>query len=339
METSPRLVVVGGSAGAFEEMRTLMLRFPSDLPAAVILCLHTRTHEGPRLAQVLGLRAPLPVRVAEDGLPIEPSHAYVAPGNHHVFVRGGKLWLSTGPTENYARPSIDVLFRSAAVASRERCVGAILSGLNEDGALGLSAIVRCGGMGFVQDPESARYDRMPNAALRLVPEAKVAETWSLAELIVERMRQTPRKPHSPCPRDVLHEDEIAFQAGRTAAAMADLPPGEEAFTSCPQCGGPVYHVLAGDDAPRHFRCRMGHAYTERVFLGAHRRELLRALWAAQRLLQERARILERMPTGEARSAQYKSHALAVHTLLDDVVATGDAEESTPDLPDEQDEAR
>lgn len=336
MEPPLALVVVGGSAGAFEGMRTLMLRFPQDLPAAVILCLHTRAQEGPRLAEVLGLRAPLPVTTVEDGLPIEAAHAYVAPGNHHVFVRQGKLWLSTGPAENFARPSIDVLFRSAAIAARERCVGVLLSGLNEDGSLGLRAIVRCGGAAFVQDPESARYDRMINAALAIVPEAKVAEPWSMAEPIVERVHAAPPS-RSECPKEILLEDEVAFRAGRSAAAMTEIPAGQEAFTSCPECGGPVFDV--GANGARHYRCRMGHAYSERVFLSAHRREMVRALWAAQRLLQERARILDSIPMSGGRGLEYREHARTLHRLLEDVIETGDAEGALPDAPDEHDEAR
>jgi two-component system chemotaxis response regulator CheB len=330
METPETLVVIGGSAGAFEEMRTLLLRLPADLPAVVILCLHTRSRESPRLAEVLGLRAPLPVATVEDGMPIERSHAYVAPPNHHVFVRQQRLWLSTGPTESYSRPSIDVLFRSAAVAGRERCTGVVLSGLNDDGALGLRAIARCGGATFVQDPETARYDRMPRAALLLVPEAEVRETWSLAERIVERARSAPAASASACPEPIELEDRIAFQAGRSAASWMEMP--AEAVSSCPECGGPVA------DLGEHYRCLMGHAYSERSFMTAHRREIVRALWAAQRLLQERVRILERLEGAEARATEYKEHAEALHQLLVAVVQTGDAEALSAE-PEGQGEAR
>ena len=103
---------------------------------------------------------------AEDKEAIEHGHVYLAPPDYHLLVeRGGGLALSTDDRVQYARPSIDVLFESAADAYRERCIGVVLTGLNEDGAAGLARIKELGGVAIVEDPRTAERSEMPAAAL------------------------------------------------------------------------------------------------------------------------------------------------------------------------------
>ena len=107
----------------------------------------------------------LPVADANDKTPIEPGHVYLAPPDYHLLVQPGYFSLSTDDRVHFARPSIDVLFESAADAYRERVVGVILTGANADGAAGLSRIKRSGGVAVVQDPLTAERNEMPGAAL------------------------------------------------------------------------------------------------------------------------------------------------------------------------------
>jgi len=105
------------------------------------------------------------VREAEDKDPLLPGRVYLAPPRYHLLVERGKLALSTEAPDNYAQPSIDVLFESAAASYREGVVGVLLTGSNADGAQGLSAIKRAGGLAIVQDPETAEARAMPDAAI------------------------------------------------------------------------------------------------------------------------------------------------------------------------------
>jgi two-component system chemotaxis response regulator CheB len=106
-----------------------------------------------------------PVNEPHDKDPIESGHVYVAPPDYHLLVDGSRFALSLDARVQYARPSIDVLFESVAESYRDRAVGIVLTGANADGAAGLAAIKRNGGVGIVQDPRTATRATMPEAAI------------------------------------------------------------------------------------------------------------------------------------------------------------------------------
>jgi two-component system chemotaxis response regulator CheB len=141
-----------------------------DCPAAVVVALHRGAEEGHgRLARLLQHYTPLRVREVEDKDELLAGHVYLAPSDYHTLVEAdGTVALSTEERVRFARPSIDVLFRTAADAYRERCVGIVLTGANEDGADGLRRIKELGGVAIVQEPESAERGEMPTAALAAV---------------------------------------------------------------------------------------------------------------------------------------------------------------------------
>jgi two-component system chemotaxis response regulator CheB len=125
------------------------------------------------------------VSEASDKQRLEPGHAYLAPPDFHTLVEGDHLALSVEEKVEYSRPSIDVLFESAAEACGERCVGVVLTGANADGAAGLARIVELGGAALVEDPETAQRPEMPRAALAAVPGARVAPVEELAGIVAE----------------------------------------------------------------------------------------------------------------------------------------------------------
>lgn len=139
---------------------------PGDLDQAIVVAQHRHPQsvEG-ALAELLSLQTARPVTDIEDKLPIEPRTVYVTPPDYHVLVEPGSFALSLEARVQFARPSIDVLFESAADAYRERVVGVILTGANEDGAAGLRRIKQRGGVAVVQDPAQALRRAMPDAAI------------------------------------------------------------------------------------------------------------------------------------------------------------------------------
>jgi two-component system, chemotaxis family, protein-glutamate methylesterase/glutaminase len=160
------LVVVGGSWGGMRAVEAVLEGLGEDTPAAVVVGLHRGPAAGERLAGLLQRYTALPVREGEDKDELLPGTIYLAPADYHTLIEGdGTLALSTEERVQYARPSIDVLFRSAAEAYRERCVGVVLTGANEDGADGLRRIKELGGVAIVQDPGSAERHEMPTAAI------------------------------------------------------------------------------------------------------------------------------------------------------------------------------
>ena len=160
------LVVIGASWGGLNAVGEILSALPAETDAAIVVAQH-RANDAVQggLAGLLAHRAHLPVEDANDKTLIEPRHVYLAPPNYHLLVQPGYFSLSTDDHVHHARPSIDVLFESAADAYRERVVGVILTGANADGAAGLARIKRAGGVAVVQDPLTAERREMPGAAL------------------------------------------------------------------------------------------------------------------------------------------------------------------------------
>jgi two-component system, chemotaxis family, protein-glutamate methylesterase/glutaminase len=162
------LIVMGASWGGLHAVGEILAALPADTDAAVVVAQHRRetTVDG-GLAGLLQVRATLPVADVDDKAPIERGQVYLAPPDYHLLIQQGYFSLSKEAHVHYARPSIDVLFQSAADAYRERVIGVILTGANADGAHGLAEVKRCGGVAVVQDPGTAERREMPAAALAM----------------------------------------------------------------------------------------------------------------------------------------------------------------------------
>jgi two-component system, chemotaxis family, protein-glutamate methylesterase/glutaminase len=160
------LIVIGASWGGLHAVGRILSALPEHTEAAIVVAQHRRT-DAPEggLASILGLRTELPVSDADDKQPILPGHVYLAPPDYHLLIQHGWFSLSTDEHVHFARPSIDVLFESAADAYGEQVIGLILTGANEDGAAGLARIKERGGVAIVQDPRTAERGEMPGAAL------------------------------------------------------------------------------------------------------------------------------------------------------------------------------
>jgi two-component system chemotaxis response regulator CheB len=159
------LVVVGASLGGLAALRELLCGLPADFPAPVAIVQHRRSDAGSPLAALLGSSSSLPVHEPVDREPLLPGNAYLGPGGYHLLVEPGHLALSVEGPVTWARPSIDVLFESAAEAYRRRLVAVLLTGSSEDGAAGIEAVARRGGTTVVEDPGTAHSPVSPRAAL------------------------------------------------------------------------------------------------------------------------------------------------------------------------------
>jgi two-component system chemotaxis response regulator CheB len=156
------LIVIGASWGGLNAVGRVIAALPEKLDAAVVIAQHRR-NTGAGLASILATRTRLPVDDVEDKQPIERGRIYLAPPDYHLLIQPGWFSLSTDDVVNYARPSIDVLFESAAQAYDERVIGVILTGANDDGARGLARVKELGGVAVIEDPASAERDEMPGA--------------------------------------------------------------------------------------------------------------------------------------------------------------------------------
>jgi two-component system chemotaxis response regulator CheB len=160
-------IVIGASAGGVEALSMLLPALPAGLLASVFIVIHIPRDAPSMLQEVFGPRCALPVLEAEDKLPIVAGTVYFAPPDYHLLIDAGPaIALSADELVNFSRPSIDVLFESAADAYGAGLMGILLTGANQDGAEGLEAIANAGGITIVQDPATARSPQMPEAAIR-----------------------------------------------------------------------------------------------------------------------------------------------------------------------------
>ena len=178
------VIVIGASAGGVETLGALLPALPSDLPAAVVVVVHLPPDRESLLPPVFAPKCAVAVREALDKEPLEPATLLFAPADYHLLVeRGGFVSLSKDPPVHFSRPSIDVLFESAAWAYGRRALGIILSGANSDGAEGLAAIRREGGLVWAQEPTTAPVPAMPIAAIARVKPDHVLTVEEMAGVL------------------------------------------------------------------------------------------------------------------------------------------------------------
>lgn len=159
------IIVIGGSAGALEELKKMAAQLPANLPAAVFVTVHVSRDMPSILPEILSRAGPLPARHPMDREAIRHGVIYLAPTDFHLLVEPGYVRVSRGLRGNRHRPAIDPMFRSAARAYGSRVVAVVLSGLLDDGAVGLKAVRMSEGLAIVQDPAEAAWAGMPCRAI------------------------------------------------------------------------------------------------------------------------------------------------------------------------------
>jgi two-component system chemotaxis response regulator CheB len=166
------LVVIGASLGGFDALGVVLAALGPGFPP-VAVAQHRSPHGESRLAGLLGRGLSLEVHEGEDKAPLERGRVYLAPADYHLLVEPGRLALSTEAPVSFSRPSIDVLFESAAQAYGRRLAAVLLTASSEDGVDGIAAVHRAGGLAVVQAPETALSPVAPRAAIRRTPQARV----------------------------------------------------------------------------------------------------------------------------------------------------------------------
>jgi two-component system, chemotaxis family, protein-glutamate methylesterase/glutaminase len=323
------VVALGASAGGIDALQRLMRELPEDLAAAVCIVLHIPASSRSLLADIISRQTELPVAPATGGEPLVDGHVYVAPPDHHLRVRAGRIELDRGPKENGVRPAIDPLFRSAADAYGERAIAVVLSGSLSDGAGGAAAVAAAGGAVLVQDPADAVVPSMPESTLAAVAGAVSLPAAELAREIAQRARAFPS----------IVPEEVPVPVEPAGVSHQRRPPeGPPAALTCPECHGPLWELREGEVV--RYRCRVGHAFYEDALLDGKAAAIESALWMALEALEERAELLEkialRLEEGrrEKSAATFREHARGVAEraeLVRGVLTVGlDLVEQAPD---------
>jgi two-component system, chemotaxis family, protein-glutamate methylesterase/glutaminase len=182
------VVAIGTSWGGLAALTKLLGDLPTDFGIPVVVVQHRSKDSERLLVQLLQDTTDLKVGEIEDKDPLTPGTVHVAPANYHVLIEQGYASLTIEEPVRFSRPSIDVMFSSAADTYGAAAIGVVLTGANEDGARGLAHIVKRGGLALVQDPKTAEIPIMPQAAIRSVPTAEVLSLETLGPRLIALSR-------------------------------------------------------------------------------------------------------------------------------------------------------
>lgn len=181
----PGAVVIGTSAGGMEALAQIIPKLPGDFPVPIIIVQHVSPHSENYIAIYLNKLSKLNVKEADEKEVVKAGTVYLAPPNYHLLIELDKtLSLATSERVSYARPSIDILFDTAAEAYGRWLIGVLLTGANHDGAKGLLKIHNFGGVTIVQNPATAEVNMMPQSALDLFRPTKILDLDKIAEYLV-----------------------------------------------------------------------------------------------------------------------------------------------------------
>jgi len=274
------IVVIGASVGGVDAIPCLIRSLPASLPASIFVVLHSAPQGRGLLPEIIRKNSALPVRHAVDGEKILQGHVYVSKPDYHLMLERGRTRVVRGPKENFHRPSIDSLFRTAAECYGPRVAGVVLTGNLDDGTAGLYAVKRLGGVAIVQDPKDALAPAMPNSALRNVKVDHCLPLTLIGSLLVRlaMTRDIPRgKKRSVTTKRFMIPKDMEKEFGLPTSFV------------CPECSGPLWETKPGRSLQ--FRCHEGHAYSPDSLLADHGEGLERSLWSTARMFDERANLL------------------------------------------------
>lgn len=179
-----KVIVIGGSAGSYNVVRSILSSIPADFSLPLVMCLHRLRDVRSGFAESLNISSNLPVREAQDKDLLQPGQVYLSPANYHLYIEPDKsIALSTQEEIHYSRPSIDLTFETSGFSLGSAMAGILLSGTNRDGAKGLFSAFRKGAYTVVQDPANAQFGIMPAEALTYFKPHRILTDNEISEFI------------------------------------------------------------------------------------------------------------------------------------------------------------
>ncbi|RYF87059.1 MAG: chemotaxis protein CheB [Chitinophagaceae bacterium] len=274
------IVVIGASAGGVEALLSFVKALPPDLDAAIFIVVHLSPFSKSNLPRILAKAGTLPAVHAINGQKIQKGTIYVAaPGHHLILEKDNKIMVRKGPKENRFRPSIDALFRSAALIYGPRVIGIVMSGLLDDGTSGMWNIKRNGGLALVQDLEEALFPNMVRNVMQYVNVDHILAARDFGGLLTMLAKETaPKRPNLTEEEMDLLKMEVTIATRENAFEVGILGMGKLVTFSCPECKGSLISFDEGEMI--RFRCQSGHAYSTSTLLASITTQIEEKLWEA-----------------------------------------------------------
>lgn len=183
-------IVIGVSSGGMNAMKVMFSLLPKNFNTPIIIVQHISPHSDNQWIKLFNDTSNLNIKEADEKEKIETGNVYIAPANYHLLIEKDKTFsLTIDERVNFARPSIDVLFESAAEAYKNKLIGVILTGSNNDGTNGIKRIKECGGLAIVQDPETAESAYMPTSAIAAIQPDYIPSLQEIIKLLIKLDKQ------------------------------------------------------------------------------------------------------------------------------------------------------
>jgi len=185
-------IVIGVSSGGMNALKYLFSTLPADYRIPIIIVQHVSARSDNDWIKLLNAKSNLSIKEADEKEKIETGNVYIAPSNYHLMIEKDKTFsLTIDEYVNFARPSIDVLFESAAEAYKKKLIGIVLTGSNNDGTKGIKRIKECGGLAIIQDPKTAESPNMPASAIAAVQPDYILSLEKIVQLLLKITNPNP----------------------------------------------------------------------------------------------------------------------------------------------------
>jgi two-component system chemotaxis response regulator CheB len=285
------IIVIGASAGGVSALIEFVKTLPEDFNASIFIVLHIHPSTPSNLPNILTNFSALSASHPRDGEKIKSKHIYIAPPDHHLLLEYGHILVRKSPKENRFRPSVDVLFRSAAYNYGSRVIGIVLSGMLNDGTSGMWSVKHMGGLCIVQDPKDALFESMPTSVLNEVDVDYSIPVAEMAALLQNLINENVSKMHEVTPEEMeLMKMEVVIASNENAFELGILNKGELTPFTCPACKGTLVSLKEGTMV--RYRCHTGHAFSASTLLDGVTEGLEEQLWSTMRTFEEAVMLLE-----------------------------------------------
>ena len=281
MSTEGPIVVIGTSTGGLAALKEMFAAMPADFAAPIAITMHIADRS--MLPELLSSASPFPAHFAKEGDPLLPGTILIAPPASHLLIGDGVVHLGQGAKENYCRPAIDPMFRSAAYTYRERAIAVLLTGELDDGTVGAQAIKSCGGAVVVQDPSEAESPSMLRSALDYVDVDDCLPLHAIPAKLWELIQTSSRRPQRAVSEELAIECDLDLHPSHATTETMDKLATRTPF-ACPECQGVLWETT---NAPLRYRCHTGHSYTAQTFAQSQDKSIEEALWVAIRATRDK----------------------------------------------------
>ncbi|MGY3052572.1 two-component system chemotaxis response regulator CheB [Pedobacter sp. UYEF25] len=281
------IITIGASAGGLAAVSNLLSSLSEDIEAAIFIVIHlSKNAVTENVLNLLNRSSKLTVEIPENGTKIETGKVYLAPADKHMMLDSGLIRVTKGPKENHWRPSIDVLFRTAAANYGSCVTGLILTGLLDDGTSGMIAIKKSGGVCIVQEPKEAEFPDMPQSVINNIEVDYRVPIVDMGYILLDLYTRT-RCKVSEIPQQIQLESDITLSMGSRYDETSEL--GAPTALTCPDCGGIMTKIE--EHGIYRYRCFTGHTFSEHFLENEYANKVEETLWVALRMMEERRNFL------------------------------------------------